>query len=177
MGKNLQRPSTTQRANKMLKKIEFICLGFDSLFKHLNSGLLGYFANPEQIGGMSNIWLFLANGEVIKIYSEMNSLGGWEEVGSLIFQAVNAEDNNDFVLEMIALPLSWRNIAAINKMIVLEEDFRIESGLKIKAENGDEFIIVCGAGVYTIQISAPFFSAEFKPEYDLIRYEYEAIPS
>jgi hypothetical protein len=161
----------------MFKKIEFIYLGFDSLFEYLNSGLLGYFANPEQIGGMSNIWLFFTNGEVIKIYSEMNKLEGWEEAGSLILQTVNTKDSGESIPEMVAIPLNWMNIAAIDKMIVLEENFKIENGLKIKAANGDEFIIVCGAGVYTIQVSAPFFNAEFKPEYDLSRYEYEVISS
>jgi hypothetical protein len=117
---------------------------------------------------MSTIWLLLGDDTLLKIYTTMSDTIGWDEVGTLIFRRdVKRED----APEILPLPQTWRNVTTIEKLVVMDDYFSAESGLKISNDMGEVFIIVCSENVYQIEIKAPFFRGEFLPEYDLNKYD------
>lgn len=143
----------------------------DFLAKLISQGLKGYSANAEQLGGMTTLWCFLCDGTVLRIDSVMTDVSGWLEVGTLAFELV---ENGDELPEMVPLPEVWSHISSLNKLVLDEPEFSSESGLIIKTLSGDKLMVVCGAEVYTVQISAPFFFGKFHPEYEVERYK--AVP-
>jgi hypothetical protein len=140
----------------------------DLLANLIRQGLKGYAANVEQLGGMTTLWCFLCDDSVLRIDSVMTDVSGWLEVGTLAFELVT---DGDGVPVMIPLPKAWGHISSLNKLVLEEPEFSSESGLIIKAESGDDLIVVCGAEVYTVQILAPFFLGTFQPEYEIERYK------
>lgn len=135
----------------------------------LRQGIAGYAIDSLVPRGMSTIWLFLANDTILKIYATMWDTVGWDEVGTLVFRSVKKGDD---VPEMLPLPQAWRNVTVIEKLLIVDDDFLAESGLQIRNNLGEVFIIVCSENVYQIEIEAPFFHGEFFPEYDFFHYRH-----
>lgn len=152
----------------MKRTINFDVDGIDSLANLIRKGLKGYASNTEQLGGMTTLWCFLCDDAVLKIHSVMTDIGGWDEVGTLVFRLATKDDN---LPEMIPLPPTWGCVASVEKLELDEDDFSAESGLVIQTCDGEELIVVCGTNVYTIQMTAPFFSCKFQPEYEINRYK------
>ncbi|MGP1682765.1 MAG: hypothetical protein ACTS8S_10615 [Giesbergeria sp.] len=149
--------------------LEFDTDGIASVQSMLRQGITGYAIDSLVPRGMSTIWLFLGDDTILKIYTTMTDTVGWVEVGTLVFRPVAKGDD---VPEMRPLPHAWRNVAAIEKLLVVDDDFSAESGLQISNNLGEAFTIVCSENVYRIEIAAPFFHGEFLPEYELTHYKH-----
>lgn len=148
--------------------LEFDTDGIGSVQSMIRKGIVGYAVDSIFQHGKSTIWLYLSDDVVLKIYTTMTDTVGWDEVGTLVFRLLG---NGDDVPEMLPLPQAWRNVAAIEKLIVVDDSFSAESGLQISNDLGEIFTIVCSANVYRIEISAPFFHGDFLPEYELNHYQ------
>lgn len=151
--------------------LEFDTEGIYSIQGLLRQGIVGYVTDTPTPRGISTIWLFLTNGSILKIYSQMHDTVGWYEVGTFTFRLVEKDEN---VPEMLPLQQAWRDITVIKKMLVIDDDFTAESGLQISNNSGETFTIVCSANVYQIEIAAPFFHGNFLPEYEI--YHYKHVP-
>ena len=149
--------------------LEFDTDGIASVQSMLRQGITGYAIDSLVPRGMSTIWLSLGDETILKIYTTMTDTVGWDEVGTLVFRPVGKGDD---VPEMLPLPQAWRNVTAIEKLLVVDDDFSAESGLQISNDLGEVFTIVCSENVYRIEISAPFFHGEFLPEYELSHYKH-----
>jgi hypothetical protein len=149
--------------------LKFDTDGIASVQSMLRQGINGYTIDSLVPHGMSTIWLFLGNDTILKIYTTMTDTAGWIEVGTLVFRLVAKGDD---VPEMRPLPLAWRNVIEIEKLLVVDDDFSAESGLQISNDLGEVFTIVCSENVYRIEIAAPFFQGEFLPEYELTHYKH-----
>lgn len=149
--------------------LEFDTDGIHSIQSMLRKGIVGYAVDSIFQRGMSTIWLFLVDDTILKIHTTMTDTTGWNEVGTLVFRSV---DKGGDMPEILSLPQSWRNVAAIEKLCVVDDDFSAESGLQISNNLGEVFIIVCSENVYQIEILAPFFHGEFLPEYELAHYKH-----
>jgi hypothetical protein len=147
--------------------LEFDTNGIASIQNTLRKGIAGYAVDNLVPRGMSTIWLLLADDTILKIYTTMSDTVGWDEVGTLIFRLVAKGEG---VPEFLPIPQAWRNVTTIEKLLVVDDFFSAESGLKIINNMGEVFIIVCSENVYRIEIKAPFFQGEFSPEYDLSHY-------
>ncbi len=152
----------------MKKIFNFELNGIASLANLILTGLKGYATDTAQLGGTTTFWCLLGNGDVLRIYSKMTDIRDWEEVGTLAFRITTKDEN---LPEMIALPASWDCITSVEKLELNETDFSASSGLAIQNSEGEELTVVCGANVYSIQIRAPFFAHEFKPEYEITKYK------
>ena len=152
----------------MKKEFYFTLEGIASIPFQLKSGIKGYAVNLNY-NVTTTIWLFLCDGAVLIIQSNMNELDGWEEVGSLNFKAFTS---GEYLPEMIALPIVWNKIISLGKLAIEDDEFIAESGIVIRNNLGEEIIIVCGAEIYSIQMKAPFFEGCFNPEYSFEKYKY-----
>lgn len=152
--------------------LEFDIDDIVSVQSMLRQGITGYAIDSLFPRGMSTIWLFLGDDTILKIYTKMTDTVGWDEVGTLVFRSVVKGDD---VPEMLTLPQAWRNVAEVEKLLVVDDDFLAESGLQISNDLGEVFTIVCSENVYRIEIEAPFFHGEFLPEYELTHYKHVLI--
>jgi hypothetical protein len=155
----------------MMKKIPFSLSGIDSLSDLLKLGIQGFAINSHY-GLTTTICLFLYNDLIITIQSTMNELGGWEEIGTLVF---TANINHTDVPAMIPLSPVWNEIRSVEKLQIEENEFSADCGIVIKNGLGEKMIITCGAEVYSVQMQAPFFEGKFNPEYDFVRYKLETL--
>jgi hypothetical protein len=152
----------------MALRLEFDIDGIASVESMLRQGITGYAVDSLVPRGMSTIWLFLGDNTILKIYTKMTDTVGWVEIGTLILRTVvEGED----VPEMKSLSKAWRNVKAIEKLLLVDDDFSAESGLKISNDLGETLTIACSENVYQIELQASFFDGEFSPEYDLIHYK------
>lgn len=151
----------------MTKTLNFDLINIDSIKTKVCHGLIGYAVNPEQHIGLSTLWLYLADGDVLKIHSTMTDTKDWDEVGTLVFQLLG---NDEDVPQMMRLPQQWLSIAHVQKLVVTTEDFVAESGLLICNDSNEALTVVCSANVYRIELQAPFFSGSFQPEYEMAHY-------
>ncbi len=152
-----------------MQLLEFDTEGICSISSLLRQGIVGYANDTPTPRGISTVWLFLTDNSVLKIYTRMHDTVGWNEVGTLVFRLVGKDEN---VPKIVPLPQAWRDIAGIEKMLVVDDDFTAESGLQVSNDLGEVFTIVCSANVYQIEVLAPFFHRGFLPEYEMSHYKY-----
>lgn len=146
----------------------FVLSGFDSLFDILKAGLMGYSTDYKQPGGTTTVHLFLTTGEIVKIYSEMHDIDSWNEIGSLVFEMVQDCPHS----KIIPLEPGWKSLASVKKLVLDREEFIAESGIILRSDSDETFLIVTSANVYTLAVKAPFARDEFFPENDLSAYHY-----
>ncbi len=137
-----------------------------SLVAGLCSGLSAYAMNEPKVGPPASLWLRLGDGRTVRVGVDMHDLGDWEEIGTLTFELVRAED----VPELVSLPASWSDVREVQKLAYISDDFEAECGFALCTSSGDQLTVVPGADVYTLAIKAPFHSLPFKPENDLTAY-------
>lgn len=137
-----------------------------SLAEGLRSGLSAYATNTHAHGLPSTLWLRLGDGRALKVGVEMHDLVGWEEIGTLTFEIVSA--NN--LPAMTNLPASWSQVRSIHKLIFISDECEAECGFVLRTNDADELSVVPGADVYTLAIKSPFHPLPFSPENDLSAY-------
>ncbi len=132
----------------------------------LSSGLSAYATNVPKLGPPATLWLRLCDGRTLRVGVAMHDLGGWEEVGTLTFEVVSADD----APEMVSLPGSWSVVREIKKLVYNSDECVAECGFTLCTSGGDQLAVVPGADVYTLAIQAPFYPLPFTPESDLNAY-------
>lgn len=150
-------------------------LCFDStstpaLFAGLASGLSAFATNVPRVGAPATLWLRLCDGRILRVGVDMHDLSGWEEIGTLTFEVVGADDSP----EMVNLPSSWSEVLEIQKLIYISDEVEAECGFTLCTFKGDQLTVLPGADVYTLAIQASFSTLPFVPENDLTAYHRKA---
>jgi hypothetical protein len=136
----------------------------------LSSGLSAYATNVTKIGPPTTLWLRLCDGRTLRVNVDMHDLSGWEEIGTLTFEVVGADDPP----EMVNLPTSWSEVREIQKLVYNSDECEAECGFTLCSRSGDQLAVVPGADIYTLAIQAPFYPSLFTPENDLTAYHRKA---
>jgi hypothetical protein len=105
---------------------------------------------------------------VLDIRSRRHDVAERIEVGVLQFRRMD-QDRSDLIIDV---PATFGSITAIEKLVIVEQEFTAESGVAPKNGRGEEIVIVAGVCPYTLALQNPWDSRllEFRPEYRLERY-------
>lgn len=152
----------------MKKVFAFEIENIDSLASWLGKGLSGYALQSAPHGRLTTLWLFLCDDSVLKIQSIVTTVGSWHEVGTLVFRGLK---KSDVYLDAVLLESTWSDIAAVEQLVLDEEEFSAASGIAILNRSGAEIIVLSGAYPHTVEILAPFFDGDFQPEYEISAYQ------
>lgn len=136
----------------------------------LSSGLSAYATNAPKVGPPATLWLRLCDGRTLRVGVDMHDLSGWEEIGTLTFEVVSADDSP----EMVSLPASWSEVREVQKLVYNSDECEAECGFTLCTSSGDQLTVVPGADVYTLAIQAPFHPQPFTPENELNAYHRKA---
>jgi len=118
--------------------------------------------------GPQTLTLWHPDGTGVKIFSQMNDIADRLEIGVLGFEKVTAAPENEKV-EVVSDTFNCEVEAF--KLVLDEKDTRAECGLALRASNGEEILIIPGAGPCALAILLAFASTPhiFEPEYKLER--------
>jgi len=104
----------------------------------------------------------------LRLYTEMHDVAERREVGVLNFEQVFSPRSDETIAD--AAP-AFQGEIVVSKLIIQESGTSAESGVILKAANGDQIIIVAGAFPYQLAVlgvlSLPHM---FYPEYPIDRY-------
>lgn len=119
----------------------------------------------------SALFLWHADGSYLRIANQMHDLANRVEVGSLAFGDKGPSDKAEFEVDICVNPLR------VEKLILLERNVCVESGVAIELAATRELIVVPGAYPYTLAVDGLFEGPHaFEPEYQMSRYRREVIP-
>jgi|SRR6185312_15981081 hypothetical protein len=122
------------------------------------------------VGRPSVLFLWHTDGSCLRIANKMHDLGDRVEVGSLSFGDKGPSDKAEFEVDVCVNPLH------VEKLILVERNVCIESGVAIALTPARELIVVSGAYPYTLAVDGLFGGPHaFEPEYQLSRYRREEI--
>jgi hypothetical protein len=153
----------------MKQVINFDLVGIDSLSGLLCDGFSGYAVARSEVGRLRSLYLFIADGTVLRVQSKVTEVGGWREVGTMVFEhPIKAEEARP---AMVPLAPAWTKIVALEKLILGEDTLVAECGIAIRNESNEQLLILPGAFPHTVEIIAPFYEGDFQPEYDLGEYK------
>ena len=159
-----------------MKEFKFKIYGIDSLRDSISLGLEAISFHKLKHGEIDIVYLHLCSGQTVEIEADINSVSSssWHEVGSLKFQTTKHAGPKE---NYISLGMNWRKVKLFEVLKLVDtsdkEEIFAESGVIITNCKNEELIFICGAYPLTIQIKAPFYNADFEPEYDLIDYKRE----
>ena len=154
----------------MKRILSFDVASAPALAVGLCSGLSAYATDVPNVGTPSTLWLRLCDGRTLRVSVDMHDLSGLEEIGTLSFEVVSADD----VPEMVNLPGSWADVREVQKLVYSSDECEAECGFALCTSSGDQLTVVPGADVYALAIEAPFRQRPFAPENDLAAYSREA---
>lgn len=141
------------------------------LFKE---GITGYYLKKVKNSRPEFIYLQLGTGDILKIFSTMNDLGGWDEIGSLCIEKIN---NDDAEIQFFQVGEQWFRIKKISKLILDDDNVRIECGLKLENDCSQVINILPSSFPNAIELDAEFYTGSFDPECDIDDYlEYLYMP-
>ncbi len=152
------------------KNIEFTLINSTFVKELFEQGITEYQVQKKDRNRPSFVWLKTVNNTCIKIYSIINELEHWDEVGSLCFEVVDEFPSD---ISWIKLNYSWRKINELSKMILIEDNLRVECGLKIINEDLDSIILLPSTFPNSIEIKSEFYSGGFDPECGIEDYFFE----
>jgi hypothetical protein len=152
------------------KTLFFDVTSAPSLSAGLHSGLSGYAVELPKVGPPRAMWLRLCDGRTLWVGVDMHDLSGWEEIGTLIFEVVSAED----APKMVNLPATWSDVREVQTLVYKSHECQAECGFVLSTSSGEQLVVVPGADVYSLAIKAPFHQLPFRPENALTAYSREA---
>lgn len=152
---------------KSLIAFDFANADIDSTHEALMSGIVG-FATDSLQNGMSTVWLLLRHAIALQIQTKMTDIAEWREIGTLVLKQVSTDAS---LPKMLSISTNWLEIESIKKLTAEDGEVGAESGIELTNKLGEVLIIVCSANPCLIEVSAPFFSGEFLPEYELNHYK------
>jgi hypothetical protein len=139
----------TPLAAELSKPIKQVSLGFDH-------------------GRPMSVTLWRSDGTGLRLYLQMHDVAEWREVGVLNFEHVSAPQPDETIADVVP---PFHGEIVVSKLIIQESGASAESGVLLKASNGDEFIIVAGVFPYSLAVSGLLSLPDiFKPEYSIDRY-------
>jgi hypothetical protein len=104
----------------------------------------------------------------LRLYTEMHDVAERREVGVLNFEQVSAPRPDETIADVAP---AFQDKIVPCKLIIHESGTSAESGVVLKASNGDEIIIVAGVYPYSLAVSGVSSMPDiFKPEYPIDRY-------
>jgi hypothetical protein len=113
------------------------------------------------------VTLWRSDGTGLRTFSQMHDVAERREVGVLNFERVSAPRPDERVVDVA----SFQNEIVVSKLIIHESGTTAESGVMLKARNGDEIVMVAGAYPYSLAVlgvvSMPHI---FEPEYSMDLY-------
>lgn len=157
----------------MKQSLNFNLMGIDSLSELLGNGLSGYSVTRSEVGRLRALYLFIKDGTVLRVQAKVTDVGAWREVGTLVFEHPIKTEKT--LPSMIPLAPAWSKIASLEKLMLDGDTFVAESGIVIRNEVDDHFLILPGAFPHTVEIAAPFYASDFQPEHDVTEYRHATI--
>jgi len=112
--------------------------------------------------------LWHPDGTGLRIQSTMHDVAERREIGVLDFAIVAAAGNDE---KSFDIPASFSGGAKASKLVINESGTNAESGVVLKASDGQEIVVVAGAFPYSLAISGvSSMPLGFEPEYSLESY-------
>lgn len=139
-----------------------------SLAAELAAGIDCFYVGTAAHGAPISVTLWKGDHSGLQIRSKMHDIGVRLEVGVLEFAKVRAIGVND---TRIDLSNTFNERLKAEKLLIIELDVTVESGIVLENSHGEQIVIVAGANPYTLSIRAPSLGTEFQPEYPLDRYQ------
>jgi hypothetical protein len=104
----------------------------------------------------------------LRLFTEMHDVAERREVGVLHFEQVFALGPSEVITD---LPSVFQGENVVFKLVIHESGTSAESGVVIKASNGDEIVTVAGVYPYSLAVRGALSIAHiFEPEYELDDY-------
>jgi hypothetical protein len=104
----------------------------------------------------------------LRLYTHMHDVAERIEVGVLNFEAVSKRRPDDRIAEIAS---AFQSDIVASKLVIDESGTSAESGLILRAINGEEMLIVAGAYPYSLAVfGLPPMPHIFEPEYEIDRY-------
>ena len=142
-----------------------------SMLALCKSGVRAYATDGKESKSVTTLWLQLNDGARLRIRSNMHDVSGWDEIGTLAFQAVEANE----IPQSEDLPSSWMQIILIEALVFDSDECMAECGIMVHNVLGETLTVLPGSDVHTLAIQAPFFAGTFSPENDVSRYRHLAL--
>lgn len=104
----------------------------------------------------------------MRLRTDMHDVADRTEVGVLNFEQVSSHRPDERIADVAS---AFQSEIAVSKLIIHESGTSAESGLILKARNGDEIVIVAGAYPYSLAVlGLPPMPHIFEPEYEIGHY-------
>jgi hypothetical protein len=109
-------------------------------------------------------------GTFTLVHSRAHTIASRTEVGALEFSTNETQFDNELGVDIVG---SWGAVVAIDKLVMEEQEVRVESGLAFRNVRNEEIVIVSGAQPYGLAIKVPWEATlpKFSPEYSLDEYQ------
>lgn len=116
--------------------------------------------------GFATLWRPDETG--LRLYSQMHDVAERREVGVLNFELVSAPRPDETIADVAS---AFQGEIVVSKLIIHESGTSAESGVVLKAGNGEEIIVVAGAAPYFLAVRGVLSLPDiFHPEYSIDRY-------
>jgi hypothetical protein len=149
--------------------LTFVWEGPGPLAAQLTVGVLRASSTTAAHLRPDSVTLWRSDGRGVRIRSRMHDLAERVEVGVLEFSMVGAAEEGEM---STILPTSFIGHLRVTKLVISESGTTAESGIVLKAGDGQEIIITAGAYPYTLAVKGIFSSPHaFEPEYPIEAYK------
>ncbi len=112
--------------------------------------------------------LWRSDGTGLRLCSQMHDVAERREVGVLNFEQVSEPEPDETIADVAS---AFQGEIAVSKLIIHESGTSAESGVILKADNGDEIVVVASAAPYFLAVRGVMSMPHiFEPEYQLDRY-------
>lgn len=130
-------------------------------------GITGYYVKKVKNSRPEFIYLKLTTGAILKIFSTINDLGDWDEVGSLCIEKVNDDDGE---IQFFQVGEGWLEVKKISKLILDDDNVRVECGLRLENGCSQVINILPSSFPNAIELDAEFYTDSFDSECDIDNY-------
>ena len=136
--------------------------GIDSLKQALKGQRIVSLLHPKT-QTLSETWALLLrfdSGKVVKVSSIFSPVGGWQEMGSLLFSDGQEISHKEFSEVLIDGFLIEKNVG----LCFEDEEVYAEVGIKLVSEDMRELIVMSSVSPGSVSVKSDFFSGDFVPE-------------
>lgn len=122
---------------------------------------------------LSAAWPFrivLDRGWIVDFSSATNSVGGWQEIGSLNIHfsiSLSSEEDPQFIMTDV----HNFTILKCERLTYNEPDIYAECGIVFTSQTGSELLVAAGTSPGSVSIRPPFSSDPFAPEFEMDKYK------
>ena len=123
---------------------------------------------PIPNAGPNSVTLWRSEETGLRLRTEMHDVAERIEVGVLNFEQVSSHLPDERIADVAS---AFQSEIAVTKLVIHESGTSAESGLILKASNGDELVIVAGAYPYSLAVLGVLPMPHiFEPEYEIGQY-------